>query len=78
MYCSDPETLTARKPHCCMSCGEIVNPGEKYLRWRCYDSGEVSTIKMHPECHAMHCADSDGGYWEFLPYEHRREAKEMK
>jgi predicted RNA-binding Zn-ribbon protein involved in translation (DUF1610 family) len=75
MYCTDPETLIARKPHRCMSCGELVNPGEHYLRWRCYDSGEVGTVKMHPECHAMHCEDArgmGGGPWEFTPYSHER------
>ena len=74
MYCSDPETLTARKLHRCMSCGETVNPGEQYLRWRCYDSGNVSTVKMHPECHAMHCADATGGTWEFMLHGHERPA----
>jgi hypothetical protein len=32
MHCTDPETLTARKLHRCMSCGEPVNPGDQYLR----------------------------------------------
>lgn len=75
MYCTDPETLTARKAHRCMSCGEPVNPGEQYTRWRCYDSGDVGTVKMHPECHAMHCADAEGmggGPWEFTPFSHER------
>ena len=71
MYCTEPETLTARKAHRCMSCGEPVNPGEKYVRWRCYDSGDAGTVKMHPECHAMHCADAEGP-WEFTPFSHER------
>jgi predicted RNA-binding Zn-ribbon protein involved in translation (DUF1610 family) len=73
MYCTDPETLTARKTHRCSSCGELVQPGERYVRWRCYDSGDVGTVKMHPECHAMHCDEAEGlGTWEFEPFGHER------
>ena len=75
MHCTDPETLTARKTHHCMSCGELVNPGEKYTRWRCYDSGDVGTVKMHPECHAMHSDEArgmGGGPWEFTPFSYER------
>ena len=80
MHCTDPETLTARKRHICMSCGEPVNQGEQYMRWRCYDSGDVGTVKMHPECHAMHCNDASGfggGPWEFTPFSHERPKAEM-
>jgi len=79
MHCTDPETLTARKTHHCMSCGELVKPGEKYTRWRCYDSGDVGTVKMHPECHAMHSAEAagmGGGPWEFTPFSHERPARD--
>jgi len=73
MHCTDPETLTARKGHTCMSCGEPVNQGEQYMRWRCYDDGNVGTVKMHQECHAMHSADAEGmGAWEFTPFSHER------
>ena len=75
MYCTDPEKHIARKIHRCMSCGEVVNVGEQYLRWRCYDNGDVGTVKMHPECLAMHCAQAEGmggGFWEFLPFENER------
>lgn len=75
MYCSPLETLTARKVHLCQSCGERVDVGEKYLRWRCYDSGDVGTVKMHPECHAAHCKSAEGyggGQWEFTPFSHPR------
>ena len=62
-----------------MSCGEAVNAGEKYLRWRCYDGGDVGTVKMHPECHAMHSDDAahyGDGEWEFTPYSHERPRKD--
>jgi predicted RNA-binding Zn-ribbon protein involved in translation (DUF1610 family) len=82
MYCTDTETPTARKTHLCTSCGECINAGEKYTRWRCYDSGDVDTSKMHPECYAMHCADADGlggGPWEYTPFSHERPtAQEQK
>ena len=80
MYCTDPETLKARKKHLCDSCGEPVLPGETYRRWRCYDGGEAGTVKMHPECHDMHCKDardSGGGAWEFYRWEHERPTVEV-
>lgn len=75
MYCTDTESLTARKPHVCQSCGEAVNLGEQYKRWRCYDAGDVGTVKMHPECYEMHCSEAEGlgeGSWEFTPFSHER------
>ena len=72
MYCTPTETLKARKPHRCMSCGELVNQSEQYVRWRCYDSGDAGTVKMHPECHAAHQADAQGGQWEFTPFSYDR------
>ena len=72
MYCTPTETLKARKPHRCMSCGELVSQGEQYVRWRCYASGDAGTVKMHPECHAAHTDDAHGGQWEFTPFSHDR------
>lgn len=73
MYCTDAETHKARKPHRCMSCGEVIAIGEQYTRWRCYDGGDVGTVKMHPECHEAHCDAVDGGGpWEFTPYSYPR------
>jgi predicted RNA-binding Zn-ribbon protein involved in translation (DUF1610 family) len=74
-YCTEAEEHTARVTHRCSSCGELVRPGEKYRRWRCYDGGEVGTVKMHPECHDMHLEDArglGGGPWEFTPHSHER------
>ena len=67
--------MKARKAHRCTSCGELVGPGEQYLRWRCYDSGDVGTVKMHPECRALHVDDArgmGGGPWEFTLFSHER------
>lgn len=75
MYCTPTETLKARKRHRCMSCGETVAIGEEYRRWRCYDSGDAGTVKMHPECYDAHCKDAEGygsGPWEFTPFSHPR------
>jgi predicted RNA-binding Zn-ribbon protein involved in translation (DUF1610 family) len=70
-YCTEAETLKARKPHVCMSCGQRIEAGETYKRWRCYDGGDAGTNKMHPECLAMHQADEDGT-WEYSPFSYER------
>ena len=76
MYCSPVESPVAIKPHKCHSCGEDIAQGERYKRWRCFDDGSVSSVKMHAECLQMHCDDSGGGYWEFMLFEHERPRKE--
>lgn len=75
MYCTDLETLKARTPHRCMSCGETIGVGETYKRWRTYDGGDAQTNKMHPECLAMHEADAKRygeNQWDYSPYMHER------
>lgn len=75
MYHTDCETLKARKPHRCMSCGEAIAVGDTYKRWRTYDGGDAGTNKMHPECLAMHQADAvrfGENEWEYSPYDHER------
>ena len=76
MYCTPVENPTARKPHKCHSCGEQIEQGEQYKRWRCFVDGYVSTIKMHNECMQMHIEESDGEQWEFCPFENERPRKE--
>ena len=70
MYCTPVEKLKARKPHCCMSCGEVIDVGETYYRWRSYIDGDAGTNKMHPECYELH--DADGGEWEYSLYNYER------
>ncbi len=75
MYCTPVETPKAKKIHICQSCGERIEAGNVYYRWRCYDSGDAGSIKMHPECYNMHAQDSKregGGSWEFTPFSHER------
>lgn len=75
MYCTPAQTHVARKRHVCSSCGELIQPSTPYSRWRCYDSGDVGTVKMHLECLAAHQADAEGlGFWEFTPFSHERPA----
>ena len=75
MYCTDVETLKARKIHLCHSCGQRIDPGSTYKRWRCYDGGDVGTNKMHPECYSMHEDDAarlGESKWEFSPFSYER------
>ena len=71
MHCTDVERPKAKKPHRCMSCGQGIAVGETYVRWRCYDGGDASTNKMHPECLAMHHDDASGE-WEYIPFSYER------
>lgn len=42
--------LAARKRHRCDWCWERIEVGQPYKRWRWYDSGDASTVRVHPEC----------------------------
>jgi predicted nucleic acid-binding Zn-ribbon protein len=75
VICTDVETIkSARKPHRCSWCGERIEAGSSYFRWRCYDGGDASTCRMHGECKAACESDewvqADGG--EFSLYDNER------
>jgi hypothetical protein len=39
-----------KKQHICHWCAEDINIGESYVRYRAFDGGKATTIKLHPEC----------------------------
>lgn len=54
------ETPTARKQHHCDECcGKPIEPGEKYIRQRNKDGGDIWTYKAHVECFESACLDYD-------------------
>jgi len=64
---SKVKTLTAAKKQRCSWCGEIINVGEQYFRYRFWNNKEVGVVKMHPECFdAMQdAAEEEGGWFEW-------------
>lgn len=40
----------AKKNHRCSWCGQQIDTGQPYERWRWFDGGDASTVKVHPEC----------------------------
>ena len=44
------EWRKARKPHCCIWCGELIVKGERYRHWRGKFEGEIMSNDWHKEC----------------------------
>lgn len=45
---------SAKKKHSCDWCGERIEPGSSYFRWRFFSQShrdEFGTCKLHPECY---------------------------
>jgi len=78
MYYTPPEKRTARKPHRCTYCAEQIDVGAQYERWMSVSDGKASTNKMHPECLTYLQEDSEGGYFEYCPYEGERPPTTLK
>ena len=68
MYCTPPETRTARKQYRCMNCSEPINIGEQYERWMSVDDGKALENKMHQECLEALNDEHGSGYFEYTPY----------
>lgn len=74
---TDPVTVkAARKAHLCDWCGEGIEIGASYVRWRYFDLNrprEAGAVAMHPECNEA-MATNDGvdldGCW--TPFSFRR------
>ena len=64
----------SRLEHTCYWCGESIPIGSTYDLCVWAQDGELDVIKTHPECQeAWHkAADEEGGYYETMPYEHKR------
>ena len=75
-FATDIETIaSARRKHRCSWCNERINVGEKYLRYRWYDSGDAATVKLHEECNSAmsEFIKNEGGYdIEFSPGDNPR------
>lgn len=49
--CTKTESIAAAKNnHSCSWCNQKIAAGEPYKKYRWFDGGDASTIKMHPEC----------------------------
>ena len=72
MYCTPPETRTARKPRRCMNCGEMIETGTKYKRWMSVDDGKANTNAMHPEFLDDLNEAYGSGYFEYTLYSGER------
>lgn len=66
-HCTPTETHKSRKRRHCDWCYELIDIGEIYKRYRCYDDGDAQTVRMHPECcEAMaEAAREEGGWYEW-------------
>lgn len=47
---TEKETLKARKDHRCSWCGQKIDAGSTYHRWRWFGDDGPTVVKMHPEC----------------------------
>lgn len=75
MTTTNHETIkAAKKAHTCEWCGERINVGESYVRYRWFHDGEAGTNRMHPECDGAcnEAARQEGGFIEFTPGEYAR------
>ena len=64
----------ARKSHCCDWCGERIDVGQPYRRWRYFDGSYAGTVRVHPECGEAlaELASEEGGMIEFSPHDNPR------
>jgi len=60
--------VSARKAHGCSWCGERIEVGGAYVRYRYFDGRDAGTVKEHPECYdAMQRLCAEEGEIQFMP-----------
>lgn len=57
-YCTPTETHKSRKRYHCDWCYRLIDVGDTYRRYRCYENGDAQTVRMHLEC-------EEGGWYEW-------------
>jgi hypothetical protein len=64
----------ARKRHRCDWCWEFIVQGQPYRRWRWFDSGDASTVRVHPECDEARIEEHkrDPYFTEWMPGDNPR------
>lgn len=73
----DNAQRTARKPHVCIWCAELIAPGFKYFDERSVYDGHIQRHRWHPECqNASHEWCRKTGEVEFTPWENPRPKKD--
>lgn len=74
MFCTDRQTIVARKEHQCTWCGQPIAKGESHQMWKSVDGGWF-TNRMHPEC--VQACNEECSEWnddEYHPYDNERPA----
>lgn len=71
---TEPTTQFARKRYPCEWCGESINIGDSYTRYRWFCHGDAGTCRMHRECLAamQAAAEEEGGWIEWTPGDQER------
>lgn len=71
---SEHKTARAKKAHGCHWCGQRIEPGELYVKYRWWNGGDAGTNKMHPECDEAcnEAAREEGGWIDWLPGDNER------
>ena len=68
--------ITAKKPHTCIWCGEVITTGERYVRNTLVFEGEFQSNAFHVDCSVV--AFTQDLEYGFEPHEHERGSAKEK
>lgn len=72
---AEKQGIKARKNHFCFWCPELIPKGTRYDAWTWADGGDITRVKVHPECReawAEASANEPGALYETEAHEHAR------